>query len=308
MLVTGGAGFIGRAVLEALRPAGPGWEIVATHSPRGQGGTESDVVWREVDLLDDDAVRRLLADIAPSHLIHLAWASHHNIYQSSENHRWAAAGRTLLDLFSASGGRRAVFAGTCAEYDWLDPDAQGVFAETATLGGGGAYGEAKRSLQTNFDGKIRSGSVSGAWARLFFLYGPHEPRARLVPAVVNSLLDGRPAETTHGEQVRDYLYVGDAASALVGLLASDLSGPVNIGSGEGVRLKDLIAEIASQLGAEDRVRLGAVEAPEGEAASVVADTTRLTVELGWRAAHDRRAALAETIEWWRERRGLPNGA
>jgi len=302
VLVTGARGFVGRAVLKALQGFEPGREVFATHSLGSDAGSGANVVWQEINLLNTQAVRELLAQVRPSHLIHLAWAPGRGIYESAENARWAAAGSDLLDAFVAGGGQRAVFAGTCAEYDWNAASDDGVFSEAAPLGGGGAYGEAKRTLQLDLDCRVGAGELSGAWARIFFLFGPHEPAGRLVPAVIGALLDGAAAETTHGEQIRDYLYVRDAADAIVNLLASDLEGPVNIGSGEGIRLKELILDIARRIGGEHLARLGALAAPEGEVASVVADTTRLTVELGWRSAYERGSAVAETIDWWRSQR------
>ena len=60
----------------------------------------------------------LLTEVAPTHLLHFAWYAEPGKYQqSAENARWREAGGELLRAFAASGGRRAVFAGTCFEYD-----------------------------------------------------------------------------------------------------------------------------------------------------------------------------------------------
>ncbi len=72
-------------------------------------------------------------------------------------------------------------------------------------------------------------------------------------------------------------------------------------SGEGTRLKDLVAEIARRLGGEELLELGALPSPENEAATVVASVERLRRELGWRPAYDLDDALEETIAWWTRR-------
>ena len=76
---------------------------------------------------------------------------------------------------------------------------------------------------------------------------------------------------------------------------------VNVASGKGIRLKDLVTEVARRLSGEELLELGARPAPPGEAPTVVAAVDRLRDELGWRPAHDLGTALDETIAWWARR-------
>jgi nucleoside-diphosphate-sugar epimerase len=82
---------------------------------------------------------------------------------------------------------------------------------------------------------------SSAWGRIFFLYGPHEHPDRLVASVIRSILAGQPARTSHGRQIRDYLYADDVADAFVAVLdrgAQGVSGPYDIGTGVGTTIAD----------------------------------------------------------------------
>ncbi len=90
-----------------------------------------------------------------------------------------------------------------------------------------------------------------------FLYGPYEYPTRLVPSVIQSLLKDEPAQCTHGNQIRDFLYVADVADAFVAILDSDVNGIINIGSGKPVSVKELVIQIARLLGKEKDIRLGA---------------------------------------------------
>jgi nucleoside-diphosphate-sugar epimerase len=71
----------------------------------------------------------------------------------------------------------------------------------------------------------------------FFLYGPYENRTRLVPSIINSLLQEKTAPCSSGIQIRDYLFVEDVADAFVRLLNSSVNGPVNIASGKPVSME-----------------------------------------------------------------------
>jgi UDP-glucose 4-epimerase len=102
----------------------------------------------------------------------------------------------------------------------------------------------------------------------------------------------------HGENVRDFLYVGDAAEALSELLLGAVTGAVNIGSGEGVQISDLARGVAELTGRPDLLHTDTP--PAVERSVVVADVSRLANEVAWRPRYDLRQGLARTVEWWRE--------
>jgi nucleoside-diphosphate-sugar epimerase len=205
----------------------------------------------------------------------------------------------LLEEFADQGGQRAVFTGSCAEYDWQDglcSEATTVLRPTTT------YGLCKHVLGELFNHRVgREGSaLSGAWARLFYLFGPREAPRRLLPSVVNSLLRGEQAHCSHAQQRRDYLFVADAADALVTLLESRVQGPINIASGEAPRVSEIIQRTAGKLAGQDLVRLGSLPTPDNDPPLIVADVERQSSELGWRPRWNLDNALDQTIAWWRD--------
>ena len=113
VLVTGASGFVGRSVLRPLRSRG--FKVHGT--ARGGPPAEAEgCIWHRADLLDLQQRRALLRDVAPSHLLHLAWYAVPGRYWTApENSLWLDAS---LDLIGLSHGMRVVMAGTCAEYDW----------------------------------------------------------------------------------------------------------------------------------------------------------------------------------------------
>src|SRR5208283_1263124 len=165
------------------------------------------------------------------------------------------------------------------------------------------YGMCKNSLQNLIRAFAKETGINAAWGHVFFLYGPHEHPQRVIPSVICRLLRRETAPCTDGRQIRDFLYVEDVAAALVALLASDVSGPVNIASGQPVALKDIIKEIAARLNGADLIRLGALTRSPEEPELLVADVRRLNREVGWSPQYDLSQGLKRTIRWWEKQLG-----
>lgn len=297
VLLTGASGFVGRHCLLSL--VAHGYEVHAVSS-REQAPVEdrSDGVrWHQVDLLDAAQVSALLARVEPTHLLHSAWYAVPGAYWAApENFRWVEASLHLVQTFAATGGQRVVVTGSCAEYDWR----YGYCSEEVTpLRPSTVYGVCKHALQLMLDALGKQTNVSAAWGRLFFLYGRHEYAERLVASVIRSILQEQVARCSHGRQIRDFLYVQDAAAALVALLDSEVTGAVNIASGTPVTLRQVVEEIAVQLGRPDLIELGALPAPEHEPRLLLADVARLRDEVNWSPHYELASGLAETINWWK---------
>ena len=305
VLVSGAGGFIGHASIDPLLAAG--FEVHAVLSPEGPArdpepaADRSRVQIRRANLLDLDAIDALVEAVRPTHLLHFAWIATPGVYwQSEENFRWLAASQTLLRSFQLRGGVRAVMAGSCAEYDWsrvgvcneaTSPLAQGVVTP---------YAACKIALQRRLDEFAVAHGLSSAWGRIFFQYGPGEPRKRLVASVIIALLTGREALCTDGRQVRSFLHVADVGAAFAALLDSEVQGAVNIGSGEQLSIAQLLEELARQLGRPDLLKLGALETPPAEPPLLLPDVGRLRDEVRFRPNWTLDAGLADTVRWWRD--------
>jgi nucleoside-diphosphate-sugar epimerase len=299
VFVTGGSGFIGSHSLPDLMAHG--FEVHAvTHrgAPLDGGG----VLWHHCDLLDTAFMAGLLTEVAPTHLLHFAWYAEPGKYQqSAENARWREAGGELLRAFAASGGQRAVFAGTCFEYDL----AYGECYETLTpCAPATPYGASKLALAQMVTGSPPS-KISTAWGRIFHLYGPHEHPSRLVASVILKLLRGERARCTHGYQVRDFMHAKDVASAFVALLDSDVEGIVNIGSGQPASIRTLVAAIAELIRVSDLIDFDAIVPPLNDPPVLIPNVSRLRDEVGWTPRLNLKDGIAHTIDWWRTHTSAP---
>lgn len=295
LLITGGTGFVGAAcVRNALAR---GHEVhVLSRSPRN---LPPGVIPHAVDLLTDRAAA-LLREVRPTHLAHLAWiATPGSYWTSPQNAEWVWASLGLLADFADTGGQRAVISGSCAEYDW---SGGGVLDEGGTaLKPNTLYGQAKADLHRQAAAVADVRGLSLAWARLFFLYGPGEHPDRLVPYVTRQLLAGEPALCSDGTQRRDFLHIDDAADALICLLLGTVTGPVNVASGQGRPVAEVIDRVAAAVGRTGLVRLGSKPASAGEPPELVGAVARLNDEVGWRSRIPIEDGLTTTVQWWRER-------
>jgi nucleoside-diphosphate-sugar epimerase len=296
VLVTGARGFIGRHALQPLLEKGFEVHCITSQSDPPLG-LVSGYRWHTADLLNLSSIAPLLATIQPSHLLHLAWDTTPGQYWTSElNFAWIQSSLELVKQFQRYGGRRVVCVGSCAEYNWN----YGYCSEDLTpIQPSSVYGKCKSALHQILEAYATTTDLSFAWGRIFFVYGPHEPPSRLVPSVINALLKDEVARCSHGNQIRDFLYVQDLAVALTELLNSDLRQTVNLGSGRPVTLKHLIYKIADYLNRAELIQLGAITPKAKESSLVVANNERLTEQVKWSPKFTLDEGLKETIHWWR---------
>lgn len=298
VLLTGASGYVGCAAARALVAMGHEVHALGRTDPGVPG-----VTFHSADLLGADPLAPIIAAAGADHLLHLAWSvTPGRFWTDLGNCDWVGASLRLFRAFAEAGGRRIVGVGSCAEYAWtsspLDETASPV--QPGTL-----YGTAKASLWQLLAALGRQEGLSVAWGRLFFLFGPGEPRGKLVADAITTLLAGRRFETSPGLQRRDFLHVDDAGRALTALLASPVTGPVNIASGHCGPVRDVIAEVAQLTGGSALVDFGARAMAPGEPAELAAAVTRLREEVGFVPDYSLAAGIAQTVGWWRERIGAP---
>ncbi|WP_342150930.1 NAD(P)-dependent oxidoreductase [Methylorubrum sp. SB2] len=316
VLVTGGAGFVGRPAVAALIARGFEIHAVGRRAPAGAH------VFHAADLLDEVSRRAAVRAAGASHLLHLAWVTEPGRYwQAPDNLDWTAASLDLVRGFHEAGGTRAVVAGTCAEYDWTvaspppcgeEPEVgvvqeapprlilnhphpeplpargrgraiDGHLSESAPCRPTTLYGAAKDGLRRILSAYAAGTGLSLAWGRLFYLYGPGEASGRLVGDAVRALLAGQEFATSEGRQRRDFLHVSEAGEAFAALLDSTVEGPVNVGSGAAVPVRAILETLGRLTGRPELIAFGARPLPPSEPACIEADIRRLTEEVGFRS-------------------------
>lgn len=293
LLVTGASGLIGRHVVQAAA-RDPAIRIVATSRHRPEDLPRG-VAFRSADLTDPEEAAALVETVAPTHLVHAAWETRHPSYwEDVSNLRWAAATAAMARSFAECDGRRFVQLGSCAEYEVPNgPCIEGVTPDRPTSRYGKGKREAYRAVEAAADGRFEA-----VEARIFFVFGPGENPARLIPVICRSHLAGEVPALGSGRQKRDLLFAEDAADAILAVSASQgMTGIVNIGSGEATSLADVAERIAGAANASS-TGLGTQPDRADDPALLVPAVDRLR-SIGWRPRFRLEEGLARTFAWWR---------
>jgi nucleoside-diphosphate-sugar epimerase len=298
LLVTGATGFVGSSVVRAA--LGRGHEVVAVVRSRARAaayGGSPGLRLVEADLADGEAMRRVAAGASADVALHLAWTIGPDYFDSPASLACVEGSLALLRGLIDAGCPRVVFVGTHLELAPSERDMD----EDLPVAPRGLYAVCKDALRRIADARLAVTDTSFVWARLFNLYGPGQAEWAFVSSVVRHLLEGRRCPLTHGEQLRGFLHVRDAADALLAVGASPVHGVLHVGSDEVVTVRGLAERIGAHLDRTGLLAFGALDPSPGDAPRVVASTARLREAAGFRPRVGLDEGLRETIDWWRAR-------
>jgi nucleoside-diphosphate-sugar epimerase len=300
VLLTGASGFVGRAALVALQQRGA--EVIAVSRTRPEvADTKFEwpkFAWQSVDLLDHAATANIVTATRPDAILHLAWTVEHGkFWTTPSNLDWVAATLNLARAAATAGVARFIGTGTCYEYDW--PATSNCKERHTPLKPALLYGTSKDATRRILEEFGQAHGLSVAWARLFFLYGPGEGAGRLVPSVASALAAGQPAKCSSGTGLRDFMDVRDVGAGLAALALSNVTGPVNVASGQAISIADIARTLGRLAGRPELVHIGALPDRPGEPPRIVADITRLRDDVGFVPSLSLDQGLAEALDYWK---------
>jgi UDP-glucose 4-epimerase len=311
-LVTGGAGFIGSNLVDALQARGDD-VVVLDNLATGRRSNLDSALARGARLVVEDVrdgaiVGSLLAHERPEVVFHLA--AQMDVRVSTAKPAYDAEVNVLgtinmLEAAEACNARRFVFASTGgAIYGETDriptPEDAGINPEAP-------YGHAKYSAEGYGELWGRLHGLSTVSLRFGNVYGPRQDplgEAGVVAIFCGKLRDrGQPTVFGDGSQTRDYIYVEEVVRAAVIASAQEVSGPFNVGTGKESSVLDLV-DVLRKLGREmgiigpnDKFDPQFAAARAGEVARSALDPTRSREVLGFEAELDLEEGLRRTLEW-----------
>ena len=296
--VTGGAGFLGRYVVGALRSRG-----CDVFVPRRAA----------YDLTREDAVCRLLADARPDLIVHLAAVVGGIGANSASPGRFfydnLMMGTMLMEQARRAGVAKFVGIGTICAYPRLTPV---PFQESRLWDGypeetNAPYGLAKKMLLVQGQAYRRQYGFNAIHLLPVNLYGPGDnfdpESSHVIPALIRKCVEAVETRAPRivcwgdGTATREFLFVEDCAEAIV--LAAELYDgpePVNIGAGFEVSIRELTGIVAGLCGFTGEI-VWDTSKPNGQPRRCL-DTARAAARFGFRARTDLRDGLARTIRWY----------
>lgn len=287
VLVAGGGGFVGSALVATL--AGGGHEVSVMTTSSATAHHPVRVV--RLDRWHPEGVAA--AESAPRYdwIFNLAAYGVDPSQNDPEASRLANAELPLafVDLAKRAGARALVHVGSAFEY--AEPAGRRRLRESDPLERTKHYGASKAAGSLAVIEASRKSQLNAVVARLFGVYGAGERSWRLLPSLYASLTKGQAVPLSEGSQVRDFLYVEDAAAGLASLATAISDGSqmpciINLCSGVEVTVRQFAETVADVLGApRELLRFGAIPMRPHEIAYLVGDVSRLNRITPWRPAH-----------------------
>lgn len=285
VLVTGATGLIGKEAIKPLLDFGYEIYAISTKNTRDLKG----VKFINADLFGDEDIKKVFKDVKPSHLLHFAWCASGDYLTSDDNYKFMEASMKMLDEFHENGGKRAVFAGTCFEYEFKDE----TLKETDKLNPQTVYAICKNELRERAQKYCEETGMSFGWGRIFYVYGHGENEKRLTPHIINSLKNNKEVVINNGDLIKDYMYAKDIAAAFVKFLDTNVCGCVNICTGAGISLKEYAGLIAQNLGKKEFLVIK--NEPTTQPKIIVGDNSRLLNEVGYKIQYNIEDAINKLI-------------
>jgi UDP-glucose 4-epimerase len=304
-LVTGGAGFIGSNVVDALLARGDEVVVVDDLSTgRGsnlEGARANGAELVRADIRDSDRIAQIVGDAAPEAIFHLA--AQIDVRKSVDDPGWDASinvegTANVLEAARKAGVARFVNTSTGgAIYGDVDTIPSPESTPPAPMAG---YGTSKFCAEQYCNLYARLHGLSTVTLRYGNVYGPRQDplgEAGVIAIFCGKLMDGgRPTIYGDGRQTRDYVFVGDVVAAnLAAADKRDVGGAVNIGTGRETSVLDLVA-ILQQEGGRDDFEPDFAEARLGEIERSCLDVTRARDELGWEARTSLNDGIRATLD------------
>ena len=302
-LVTGGAGFIGSNLVDALLDRGDEVTVVdnlATGRLENlDGARRRGIAFHEADITDAERLRKVFAGARPDIVFHLA--AQIDVRKSIEDPAWDASinvGGTInvLEAGRHSGVARVVNTSTGgAIYGEVEPIPTPESVSPRPMA---AYGTSKLCAETYCGWYERLYGLSTVTLRYGNVYGPRQDplgEAGVIAIFCGKLQEGgRPTVFGDGLQTRDYVYVDDVVEANLRAAETDTTGPVNIGLGQEKSVLDIVEVLKKH--APDGFEVEHAPERPGEVQHIALDPSRAREALGWEARVELDEGLKRTLD------------
>ena len=306
-VVTGGAGFLGSHLCEALRAQG--WEVVAIDSlltgrSENLESLEGDPAF---EFIQHDVTEYVDLDGPVDAVLHFASPASPRDYLEYpiKTLKVGSLGTHNTLGLAKDKGARYLLASTSEIYGdpLVHPQPESYWGNVNPIGPRGVYDEAKRFAEAMALAYHRAHGLDVKIVRIFNTMGPRlrSGDGRVVSNFLNQAIDGKPLTVFgDGKQTRSFCYVADEVRGILALLDSGWTGPMNIGNPDEFTVLELAELVLEVTGSTSEITFEAL--PVDDPVRRRPDISLARRELGWRPEVDLREGLALTYDWYRRER------
>ena len=300
-LVTGGAGFIGSHLVDALVARGDSVAVIDDMSSGKSGYLNPAAELYEMDIRDDDAAN-IIDSVRPDVVFHVA--AQISVSVSAREPKFDAETNILgslniLDAMNAVGAPKMVFVSTGGAM-YGEPEILPA-PETLPAHPAAPYGASKLAVENYLSVYKGLRGIDYSIIRPANVYGPRQDphgEAGVVAIFTRAMLAGQPVRIFgDGTDERDYVHVEDVVDALIRAADCPGTGPYNIGSGRGTSVNDIAAMLAALTGYTDEPQF--LPPRPGDLKRISLDASLAKKELGWSPTTSLNDGLRQTVDWFR---------
>jgi|Napbiome12C3dose_1001474.scaffolds.fasta_scaffold00008_84 dTDP-6-deoxy-L-talose 4-dehydrogenase (NAD+) len=291
IFVTGGTGFIGKAVVNQLLKENHSLLLLSRNI---KDTKKSNIEIVRGDLSNISNWQKKLEKFKPDAAIHLAWEGlpDHNATLSRLNLEYSL---NLTELLSENGCKRLIITGSCWEYG----PQTGKLSEDTPPKPFDAFTAAKLSLLWLGQEIAKEKNMEFIWTRPFYVYGPGQHSKSLIPYLISCAQAGKKPEIRNPDAQNDFIFVEDVADALSQISTSTLKNNIyNIGSGKLTSISFIIKCIFDQFGIESDYEKASAQHKD-ELKQFFADSSRIRKEIGWSPSTDIKEGIIKTINYYK---------
>ena len=317
-LVTGGAGYIGSVTTELLLNQGHSVVVFDNFERGHRDAVDPRARVIEGDLRDRDSIVEAMRSAKPDAVVH--FAAFALVGESMEDPQLyfrnnVVGGINLADAMKAADVPKIIFSSTCATYGIPE---QMPMTEDLPQRPTNPYGESKLLFEKILRWRDERDGTRSVFLRYFNAAGAterfgehHDPESHLIPNVLfvaqgrqeRVMMFGDDYETPDGTCIRDYIHIVDLAQAHILALEKDVSGPFNLGNGDGYSVKEVV-DIAREVTGKP-IRADVAPRRPGDPPRLIASAKKAHTVLGWKPRYPDLRTIIEHA--WKWHQAHPNG-
>jgi len=245
IVLTGGSGFIGKPVIRILLEKGHSVMALSRSAEEySKINKAENLQWVNTSLEIDEATLQKIKEYEPEAIIHLAWEKIPDFSFETSLYNLQNQVGFLKQVCQITSIRKIMVAGSCFEYN----QSFGECIESDTCFSTNYFTWAKNAVRDFLQVECSRKQINLVWARIFYVYGPGQRSASLIPVIIKNLQEGKIPDLRKPANANDFVYVDDVADAFCRIVENNIpSGIYNLGSGNSTTVIDVLRMIDQQL-------------------------------------------------------------